>query len=125
MDDILRRMLEVERQAAQIVTNAEAEAQRLLDDGRQLAQVEGQRLRAELAEETRQLLAERIDRAEREKTEALNAAEERLQARAHRFAEDVQSRAGQVLRELAYPADEPRTPNLQPPTAKEGHSPVR
>lgn len=105
MDDILRRMLEVERQAAQIVTNAEAEAQRLLDAGRQEALAEGQRLRAELADETRLLLAGRIAQAEREKTESLSAAEARLQVRARTFAEDVQLRAGQVLREIAYPVD--------------------
>ena len=105
MDDILRRMLEVERQAAQIVANAEAEAQRLVDAGRQEALAEGQRLRAELAEEARLLLADRVAQAEREKTEALSAAEERLQARAHTFAGDVRSKADQVLRELAYPVD--------------------
>ena len=88
MDDILRRMLEVERQAAQIVANAEAEAQRLRDDGRQKALAEGQRLRAE-----------------REKTAALSVAEERLLARARTFASDVRSKADQVLRELAYPLD--------------------
>ena len=105
MDDVLRRLLEVERQATQVVADAAAEAERLLDAGRQQALAEGQRLRAELADETRRLLAERVARAEREKTEALRAAEERLQARARAFAADVRSRAEQVLRALAYPLD--------------------
>ena len=105
MDDILRRMLEVERQAALIVTNAEAEAQRLLDEGRQKALAEGQRLRARLAEETQQLLADRVAGAEREKADAIAAAEERLQVSARTFAGDVQAKADQVLRELAYPVD--------------------
>jgi vacuolar-type H+-ATPase subunit H len=105
MDDILRRMLEVERQAAQIVANAEAEARRLLDDGRQEALAEVLRLRAELAEETRLLLADRVARAEREKADALGAAEERLLARARAFATAVRSKVDQVLRELAYPVE--------------------
>ena len=105
MDDILRRMLEIERLAAQFVADAEAEAQRLLDDGRQKALAEGQRLRAELAAETQRLLADRVARAESEKADALTAAEQRLLARAQRFAADVRERADQVLRELAYPLD--------------------
>ncbi len=105
MDDILRRMLEVERQAAQVVTHAEAEAQRLLADGRRQALTEGVRLRAELAAEVRQLLADRVARAERERTAALAAAETRLQARARAFAGELRSRAGLILRELAYPVD--------------------
>lgn len=72
MDDILRRMLEVERQAL----------------------AEGVRLRAELAAEVRHLLADRGAPA---------AAETRLQARVRTFAGEVRSRAGRVLRELAWP----------------------
>jgi vacuolar-type H+-ATPase subunit H len=105
MDDVLRRMLEVERRAAQIVADAEVGAQRLLDDGRQRALAERQRLQAELAEESRQVLAERVARAEREKAAALSAAEARLLARAEAFAAAVDGKAEQVLRELAYPMD--------------------
>jgi hypothetical protein len=105
MDEILKRMLEIERQAARLVADAEAEAQGILDAGRQQALAEGQRLRAELAEETRQVLADRVAAAEHEKAEALRAAEERLQARARAFASDLRAQADPVLRELAYPLD--------------------
>lgn len=103
MDDLLKRMVEVERQAAGIVAQAQAEAQRLLDDSRRQAVLEGQRLRAELAEETRRLLADRVAQAELERAAALTAATERLQVRAQRFAADVRSQAEHLLRELAYP----------------------
>jgi hypothetical protein len=105
MDDILRRMLEVERQATQVVANSQTAAQRLLDEGRRVALAEGFRLRAELAAETRQWLADRVARAEAGKAEALRLAEARLQARARAFAADVRSRADLVLHELAFPLD--------------------
>jgi hypothetical protein len=105
MDDILRRMLEVERQATQVVANSQTAAQRLLDEGRRVALAEGVRLRAELAAETRQWLADRVARAEAAKAEALGLAEARLQARARAFAAAVCARADRVLHDLAFPMD--------------------
>lgn len=107
MDDILKRLLELERQAAQVVARAETEAERLLDEGRQQALAEGERLRAELAAETRRVLADRVALAQHEKGDALRAAEERLQARARAFARDVHARMDHVSRALAYPTDAP------------------
>ncbi len=105
MDDILRRMMDVERQAAQLVEGAEAEAQRLLDAGRQKAAAEAQRLKGDLADEVRRLVEDRVAAAEKQKAEALQAAETRLQTRAHAFTAAIRAKRTQGLQELAYPLD--------------------
>ena len=108
MDDILKRLMDVERQAAAIVTAAEAEALRLQEAGRQQATAEAQRLRAELADEVRQAVTARLAAAESEKAAALRQAEERLQRRAQAFAQALQARADHVFQEVAYPLDATR-----------------
>ena len=104
MDDILRRMLDVEKRAEDTVAAAAAEADRILAEG--AAEVAA--LRAAHADETDRLVREHLETrradAEREKAGALEAAAARIESRAAVLGEQLAGRASQVVPLLAYGA---------------------
>lgn len=103
MDEILQRMLTVERRAEAIVKDAEAEAERIASEGRQKASDLKAGLLAETQEAAESCVASRIEEAEREKVAALSRAEDELKRRSERFEQVVLGRRSRIKDELAYP----------------------
>lgn len=71
MEEILRRLLDVEREADLKVREAEAEAERILDQGRRDAAALRASLQRGMVAEGEALIAADVGRAEAEKSEAL------------------------------------------------------
>jgi len=80
MDDILKRVLAVEREAEELVRKAEREAEQLAADARAESSRLEEQFQGELQEEVSKLIETRLGEAERRKLDAVEAAADETQA---------------------------------------------
>lgn len=103
MDDILQRMLAVEREAEEIITEAEAQADAIQQAGRQkAADLETAQMR-EIGEAADTLIRERVKAAETTRDSALAEAHQRLEQRLTALCEKLNTSRDFVTRTLALP----------------------
>jgi len=103
MDEILQRMLRVEKEAEQLVREARAQAASIMDQGRRDASELDERAQKEIVAEAENLVETRIEQARQEKQEALAQAETILRDRLDEFRARIQAKSTVVLDVLAFP----------------------
>jgi len=115
MDEILQRMLAVEKQAETILNDAGKEAESLLVTARRAAAAEEERLKREAISAVETLVQTRIQAAESRKTAALEATVSALKNIENDLRRKTTAAVTMVFRELSYPqssvksaADKPR-----------------
>lgn len=100
MEDVLERMLAVDRQGEALVKQAEEEAQRIREESaRALAESSGTASRA-LAEECAALEAGILESAQKERAAALAKSEAELPRRGAAFSKELEAHRRTLLREL-------------------------
>ncbi len=100
MEDVLERMLAVDRQGEALVKQAEAEALRIREEStRSLAEASGTASRA-LAEECAALEAGILESAQKERAAALAKSEAELPRRGAAFSKELEGYRRTLLREL-------------------------
>ena len=102
MDEILQRMLTVEREAEAILAAAEREAEKIRIEDKRAAQELEERLRRETAAAAADLIANRVAPSEEEKRTALEAAEVMLAQRATAFKHHVAAKRQAAKDAVAY-----------------------
>ncbi len=101
MDEILQQMLEVEKQAEEMVRESEARAEQAVRDARREAAALEEQHRREINEEAGSLLAARIAEAEAERARRIEAAEKELEARRARLERGLPLAIRRISRILA------------------------
>lgn len=103
MDDVLQRMLRVEREAEGVTAEAEAEAERILQSGRRkAADLEAERLR-EVAEQAQAVVTERVQAAEEKRDAALATSRQHIEQRQEELRKKLDTVKAFVVRALAFP----------------------
>ena len=102
MDDILQRMLAVEKQADEMVKRAEVEAEEILAQSREDVAALEQDTQSRVTAEVDALIEARVAAVEREKGEILAAAEAEFTAREAEFRSRVTEHVGLLTELLAY-----------------------
>jgi len=97
MNDLLQRMLAVDKEADALVQQAEDEATRLADDTRQ--QISRERREAQLAlqKECDAFLQSQLQKAQQDAEEILQKEDHDLEARKAEFAQKIAGKASQIL----------------------------
>ena len=103
MDDILQRMLTVDKQAEAIVAEADREAENLLVSARRTAAEDEERLKRETVVLAETLIHTRVDAAEARKTATLDKAVTTLKSIEQELRQKVAIPVVAVIRDLAYP----------------------
>lgn len=108
MDAVLRRMLDVEKEAEAIVAEAEAKAEAIADKGRQAVTELREQFRAETGALAEACIRKRVDEAEAEKQRAMAEAEHERAEKVEAFRRMIAGRAGRIAAALAYPFGGPQ-----------------
>ncbi|MBQ7652429.1 MAG: hypothetical protein IJS15_15835 [Victivallales bacterium] len=103
MDDILKRMLAVEKEADKIVLNATEEAEKILEDSRQKANEIAAEAQSDLAKEVEEMTARRIDEAVSGKADRLREADEKMKGELEAFRKEVSKHLDDITRILLFP----------------------
>ena len=111
MDDVLARMLEIERQAADVTAQADTQAELIREQGRQQTQAEQEHLRRTLDDLAKERIATKVAEAEEQRRESLLHGEQRMQRQAGELRQKVARQVEQLSRFLAFPMESP-TPTV-------------
>jgi len=103
MDDLLQRMLVVEKEADELVRQAEAKAVTVGQEARRDLAESARDFRAETARLAEQLLATEIAKADEHKQQALAEADKELSADLVAFRTAVGDRVAALTHALAFP----------------------
>ncbi len=103
MDDVLQRMLAIEKEAGQLVEEAEIEAQRILEQGRLEADQLHAELQEQLALQIEQIRNSRIAEAIKKKENVLASAEILLRKRQQQLFKEIEQNIPKAVEQLAYP----------------------
>ena len=107
MDEILQRMLEIERRAEAIRRTAGQEVATILERGRSEAAALEERLQRELVAEAEALVDDAVAAAEQGKCEALCASDTELAARVAALRARIAGSPETLIRALAHPLRDP------------------
>ena len=102
MDDILKRMLAVEREADNIVTSARLEAKVILEEARRKANEILADAQVALATEVETLVKEKVATAENNKVASLQEADKKMEKVAE-FRKAVNSHLQETVQALLFP----------------------
>ena len=103
MDDILRRMLAVEREADNIVSGARIEAKVILEEARRKANEMLADAQVALVTEVETLMKEKLDTAENNKVTSLEEADRRMAEKVAVFRKAVNSHLQETVQALLFP----------------------
>ena len=103
MDDILKRMLAVEKEADKIVLRSKEEAEQILEESRQKANEISSEAQATLAREVEELTTKKLDEALAGKSDRLREADERMKGNLEAFRKEVSKHLDEITRILLYP----------------------
>lgn len=103
MDDILQRMLLVEQDAERLAEQATHEAETVVAAGRREANLLEERAQTEIAAAAAKLVDDAVAATEKEKREALAAADEALSATLAEFRVGIEKQAAVVVDAVAFP----------------------
>ena len=104
MDDILKRMLAVEKEADKIVLHATEEAEQILEDSRQKANEIAADAQAALAHEVEEMTSKRLDEAISGKADRLREADEKMKGELESFRKEVSKHLDEITQILLFPA---------------------
>ena len=104
MDDILKRMLAVEREADSIVSSARLEAKVTLEEARRKANEILADAQVALATEVENLVKEKISAAENNKVATLEEADRKMVEKVAEFKKAVNSHLQEIVQVLLFPA---------------------
>ena len=111
MDDILKRMLDVEKEADRIVLHATEEAEQILEDSRQEANQLASEAQTALAHEVEEMTSKRLDEAISGKADRLREADEKMKGDLESFRKEVSKHLDEITQILLYPALENHAAN--------------
>ena len=103
MDDILKRMLAVEKEADTIVLNATEEAEHILENSRQTANEIAAEAQSSLAKEVEEMTTKHIDEAISGKADRLREADEKMKGELESFRNGLSKHLEEVTRILLFP----------------------
>ena len=103
MDDILKRMLAVEREADNIVTSARLEAKVILEEARRKANEILADAQVALATEVETLVKEKVATAENNKVASLQEADKKMEEKVAEFRRAVNSHLQETVQALLFP----------------------
>ncbi len=106
MDDILKRMLAVEKEADKIVLQATEEAEQILEDSRQKANEIAAEAQTALAREVEELTSRRLDEAVAGKTDRLRETDEKMKGELESFRKEVSKHLDEITQILLYPVQQ-------------------
>jgi len=101
MDDLLKRMLEVEKAADEIVVAADKDARRILAEARQAAAAEDARMVGVTNQAAEELSKSKIGAAERERDARLAEADSNIDVRAKEYTASIASKKQAIIAALA------------------------
>lgn len=104
MDDILKRMLAVEKEADKIVLHATEEAEQILEDSRQKANEIAADAQTTLAQEVENMTSKRLDEAISGKADRLREADEKMKGELDSFRKEVFKHLDEITQILLFPA---------------------
>ncbi len=104
MDDILKRMLAVEKEADKIVLHATEEAEQILEDSRQKANEIAADAQNALAHEVENMTSKRLDEAIAGKADRLREADEKMKGELESFRKEVFKHLDEITQILLFPA---------------------
>ena len=104
MDDILKRMLAVEREADNIVSGARIEAKVILEEARRKANEILADAQVALVTEVETLMKEKLDAAENNKVTSLEEADKKMAEKIEDFRKSVNSHLPEIVQVLLFPA---------------------
>ena len=104
MDDILKRMLAVEREADNIVSGARIEAKVILEEARRKANEILADAQVALVTEVETLMKEKLDAAENNKVTSLEEADRKMAEKVAAFRQAVNSHLPETVQALLFPA---------------------
>lgn len=104
MDDILKRMLAVEREADNIVSGARIEAKVILEEARRKANEILADAQVALVTEVETLMKEKLDAAENNKVTSLEEADRKMVEKVAAFRQAVNSHLPETVQALLFPA---------------------
>jgi vacuolar-type H+-ATPase subunit H len=103
MDDILKRMLAVEREADNLVTSARLEAKVILEEARRKANEILADAQVALATEVETLVKEKVATAENNKVASLQEADRKMEEKVAEFRKAVNSHLQETVQALLFP----------------------
>ena len=103
MDDILKRMLAVEREADNIVTSARLEAKVILEEARRKANEILADAQVALATDVETLVKEKVATAENNKVASLQEADRKMEEKVAEFRKAVNSHLQETVQALLFP----------------------
>ena len=103
MDDILKRMLAVEKEADKIVLNSKEEAEQILEESRQKANELAAEAQVALAHEVEELTAKKLGEAMSGKADRLREADEKMKVELDSFRKEVSKHLDKITHILLYP----------------------
>ena len=103
MDDILKRMLAVEREADNIIAASRIEAKVILEDARSKANEILANAQVSLATEVEALMREKLDAAENNKSASLEEADKKMAERVAEFRKEVNTHLQETVQVLLFP----------------------
>ena len=104
MDDILKRMLAVEREADSIVSSARLEAKVTLEEARRKANEILADAQVALAREVETFVKEKLEAAENNKAASLEKADRKMAEKVAEFRQAVNSHLQEIVQLLLFPA---------------------
>ena len=104
MDDILKRMLAVEREADSIVSSARLEAKVTLEEARRKANEILADAQVALAREVETFVKEKLEAAENNKAASLEEADRKMAEKVAEFRQAVNSHLQEIVQLLLFPA---------------------
>ena len=111
MDDILKRMLAVEKEADRIVLQSTEQAEQILEESRQKANELAAVAQATLAREVEEMTSKRLDEAISGKAERLREADEKMKGELESFRKEISKHLDEITQILLYPATENHSAN--------------
>ncbi|MBR4675361.1 MAG: hypothetical protein IKP00_12915 [Victivallales bacterium] len=104
MDDILKRMLAVEREADNIVSSSRLEAKVILEEARRKANELLADAQVALAREVETFVKEKLAAAENNKAASLEEADRKMVEKVAEFKKAVNSHLQEIVQVLLFPA---------------------
>ena len=104
MDDILKRMMEAEAEAEEIVKAANAEGDRLRSEARREANLQLAEAQKSLATETEQYVSSRLSKAHEEEKAALQEGDSRMREDLAEYERRFARHTQEVAELLLYPS---------------------
>ena len=102
MDELLQRLVEVDRLADEKIRQATAEAERLTEECRQRLAQEDKQFDEKLADECSQLQQEELKEKQRQREQTLAEADTKIHSDLQDFAQRCAKQRGVVLKTLLY-----------------------